>query len=83
MGALNLPLYFGSTWVVTNTSYTGPEGIGSAILRMISLLFSLLLTGFGLRQLYTELFRTSLSIRTVVATLTVAFPLLASVWFWV
>lgn len=81
MGGLNFLLYCYSMRVVTNTSNTGPEGIGSAILAIVCILFSILLAGFGLKQLYAELFRKSLSPRTVIATLVAASSLLASFWF--
>jgi hypothetical protein len=76
MGGLNFLLYLCSLSVVTNSSYTGPEGIGSAFLGIVSLLFSVLLTGFGLRQLYTESFQKPLAGRTLIATLVAASPLL-------
>jgi hypothetical protein len=81
MGGMNFLLYFCCMRVVTNTSNTGREGIGLAILAIVCILFSILLTGFGLKQLYAELYRKSLSIRTVIATLTAASSLLASLWF--
>jgi hypothetical protein len=79
MGGLNLMLCFGCLAVVTNTSYTGPEGIGSALLLVASLLLSFILTGIGLRQLYTEWFQKSLNARTVIATLVAVSPFIA--WF--
>jgi hypothetical protein len=80
MGGLNFILYLGCMLVVTDTSYSGPEGIGSAILSMVSLFFSLILTGFGLNQLYAELSRNSLNRRTLIATLCAALPLLTAVF---
>jgi len=81
MGGLNFLLYFRCMRVVTNISNTGPEGIGSAILAIGCILFSILLTGFGLRQLYGEFISKSLSIRTAIATLVAASSLMASLRF--
>ena len=76
LSALNFFIYLGCTLSLNNPS-SGPEGIGSALVAMASLFFSVVLTGFGLKQFYTELLLNSITRRTMMATLVAVLPVLA------
>jgi hypothetical protein len=81
LGALNFLFYVGCRLQLADTPSSGPEGIGSAFLAMASLLFAMILTGFGLNRFYVELLRKSVTRRTILATLSAASPLLAWLFF--
>jgi hypothetical protein len=74
LGVLNFLVYV-SCVLSLSTPSSGPEGIGSALLALTSLLFCVILISFGLKQVYTEVLQNSLTKRTVIATLIAALPL--------
>jgi len=76
MGTVNFLFYSGCIIWLTNTPTSGPEGIGIGFLAMLCLAFSVLLTGFGLNQVYREVFNGTIKAKVLVATLISASPLI-------
>jgi len=76
LGGLNLLLFAGGYHTLTRRPTSGPEGIGTAIFLYASLLFSLLLIGFGVNQFFVELRHGTVKWETIIATLIAASPVL-------
>jgi hypothetical protein len=76
MGSVNLLCFVGTYFDLKHNPGSGPEGIGTALIMMTTLIFSFLLTSFGVRQIYAEAFGKTFSWRSATATAIALSPLL-------
>ena len=76
LGIINLAAFLTSYWKAGHAPGGGVEGLGAALFAYGCVFFSVLLSGFGLNQLYSEIRNRAVGARTIAALMVTASPLL-------